>query len=52
MNVHLIYETLWSDAGSSLVDFNAGKNKLVSIHWCNNVAAVNVKMDRSAIEKT
>ena len=34
-----------------LVDFNAGKTQLVSFDWSNNTGAIDVKMDRSVLEK-
>ena len=34
-----------------LVDFNAGKTQLVSIDWCNNTGAIDVKMDGSVLEE-
>ena len=33
------------------VDFNAGKTQLVSFDWSNNTGAIDVKMDRSVLEK-
>ena len=34
-----------------LVDFNAGKTQLVSLDLSNNTGAIDVKMDRSALEE-
>ena len=34
-----------------LADFNAGKTQLVSFDRSNNIGAIDVKMDRSVIEK-
>ena len=34
-----------------LVDFNAGKTQLVSFDWSNNTGAIDVKMDKSVLEK-
>ena len=34
-----------------LVDFNAGKTQLVSIDWCNNTGAIDVKMDGFVLEE-
>ena len=34
-----------------LVDFNAGKTKLVSFDWSKNTGAIDVKMDGSALEE-
>ena len=34
-----------------LVDFNAGKTRLVSFDWSNNTGAIDVKMDGSVLEK-
>ena len=33
------------------VDFNAGKTQLVLFDWSNNTGAIDVKMDRSVLEK-
>ena len=33
-----------------LVDFNAGKTKLVSLDWFNNNGSIGVKMDGSVLE--
>ena len=34
-----------------LVDFNAGKTRLVSFDWSNNNGSINVKMDGSVLEE-
>ena len=34
-----------------LFDFNAGKTQLVSVNWCNNTGAINVKMNGSVLEE-
>ena len=34
-----------------LVDFNAGKFRLVSFDQCNNTGAVDLKMDESVLEE-
>ena len=34
-----------------LVDFNAGKIQLVLFDWSNNTGSIDVKMDRSVLEK-
>ena len=34
-----------------LVDFNAGKTKLVSFDWSNNTGAIDVKIDESVLEE-
>ena len=34
-----------------LVDFNAGKTKLVSLDWFNNNGSIGVKMDGSVLEE-
>ena len=34
-----------------LFDFIAGKFQLVSFNWSNNTGAIDVKMDRSVLEK-
>ena len=34
-----------------LVDFNAWKTQLVSLDWCNNIDAIDVKMDESVIKE-
>ena len=34
-----------------LVDFNAGKTQLVLFDWSNNTGSIDVKMDRSVLEK-
>ena len=48
--MNLIYETLnWSKKW--LVDFNAGKTKLVLFDWSNNSGAIDVKMDGSVLEE-
>ena len=36
---------------SRIVDFNAGKNQLVSFDWSNNTGAIDVKMDGSVLEE-
>ena len=35
-----------------LVAFNAGTTQLVSLDWCNNTGAIDVKMDGSVLEET
>ena len=39
------YSRIW------LVDFNAGKTQLVMFDWSNKSGTINVKMDRSRLEK-
>ena len=34
-----------------LVDFSAGKTQLVSFDWSNNLGAIDVKIDGSALEE-
>ena len=34
-----------------LVDFNAGKNQLVSFDWSNNNGSIDVKMDGCVVEE-
>ena len=34
-----------------LVDFSVGKSQLVSFDWSNNTGAIDMKMDRSALEE-
>ena len=46
LNLNLIYETLWA----GLVDFNAGKTRLVSFDRSNKTSAIDVKMDGSVLE--
>ena len=50
LNLNLIYETLWTGAGSGVVDFNAGKTQLVLFDWSNNTGAIDLKMDGSVLE--
>ena len=33
-----------------LVDFNVGKTQMILFDWSNNVCAIDVKMDGSALE--
>ena len=50
LNLNLIYETL--DWGKKwLVDFNAGKTRLVSFDRSNNNGSIDVKMDGSVLEE-
>ena len=52
LNLNLIYDTLWTGAGSGLlIDFNAGKTPLVSFGWSNNTGAIDVKMEGSVLEE-
>lgn len=39
------YSRIW------LVDFNVGKTQLVMFDWSNKSGTINVKMDRSRLEK-
>ena len=34
-----------------VVDFNAGKTKLVLFDWCNNTGSIDMKMNESVIEE-
>ena len=50
LNLNLIYETLdWSSKW--LIDFSAGKTKLVSFGQSNNTAAIDLKMDALVLEE-
>ena len=49
LNLNLIYETLWN--GKWLDDFNFGKIQLVSFDQSNSTGTIDVKMDRSVLEK-
>ena len=50
LNSNLIYET--QDWGKKwLVDFNAGKTRLVSLYQSNNTGSFDVKMDGSVLEE-
>ena len=51
LNLNLIYETLWTGAGSSLLIFNAGKTQMVLFDRSINTGAIDVKMDRSFFEE-
>ena len=45
MNLNLIYQTLWTEAGSDLLI--SMLKKLNSFDQCNSTGAVDVKMDES-----
>ena len=45
VNLNLIYQTLWTEAGSDLL--TSMLKKLNSFDQCNNTGAVDVKMDES-----
>ena len=50
LNLSLIYETLgWGKKW--LVDFSAGKTRLVLFYQSNNNGSINVKMDGSVLEE-
>ena len=49
MNLNLIYETLWTGAGSGLLISTV--EKLVSFDQFNNTGAIDVKMDGSVLEE-
>ena len=50
LNFYLIYETLdWSKKW--LVDFSAGKFKMVSFDWSSNNGSIDVKRDGSVLEE-
>ena len=50
LNSNLIYET--QDWGKKwLVDFNAGKTRLVLLYQSNNTGSFDVKMDGSVLEE-
>ena len=56
-NLNLIYETLWTGAGllisrdKWLVDFDAGKARLVLFDLSTNTSAIDVKIDGSVLEE-
>ena len=51
LNLNLIYETLWTGAGSGLLISMLEKTELVSIDWSRNTCAIVVKIDGSVFEK-
>ena len=56
-NLNLIYETLWTGTGllisrdKWLVDFDAGKARLVLFDLSTNTSAIDVKIDGSVLEE-
>ena len=52
--MNLIYETLWTGAGSGLLKnstfFNAGKTQLVLFDRSHNTGAIDVKIDGPVLE--
>ena len=50
LKLNLIYKTLdWGE--KCLVDFSAGKTRLVSFDWSDNNGSIDVKMDGSVLEE-
>ena len=49
LNLNLIYETLWTGAGSGLLISMLKKNQQVSFDLSNNTVAIDVKMDGSVL---
>ena len=50
LNLNLTYETLYWHK-KWLVDFNAGKTRLVLFTWSNNTGSIDVKMEGSVLEE-
>ena len=50
VNLNLIYETFWTGK-KLLVDFNAGKTRLVLFDQSNNIVSIDLKMDGSVLEE-
>ena len=51
LNLNLIYETLWTWAGSGFLISMLEKLQLVSIDWYDTTGAIDVKMDGSVVEE-
>ena len=50
-DLNLIYETQWTGGKKWLVDFNAGKTRLISFDRSNNNGSIDVKMRGSILEE-
>ena len=52
LNLNLIYETLWTGAGSGLLILMLKKTQLVLLYQSNNTTAIDMKMDGSFLLET